>query len=141
MFTTKWAVNVTKDIIHTRQLSYYWKFRDWYARLIPPRPGKPPYSHIVQIGDPRLRVPCENVNLTEINTPHMKAVLSQMKLVFKKYDCVGLAAPQIGVNLRIFIMEFSKRHVKQCKEKEIVIKEISEVPLSVCVSQAYPNFM
>lgn len=131
---------MTKDIILTRQLGYYWKLRDWYARLLPPKPSEPPYSHIVQIGDPKLRVPCENVNLTEINSPYMKTVLNQMKLVFKKYDCVGLAAPQLGVNLRIFVMEFSKRHVKQCKKKEVVIREISEMPFSVRVPQTLPHF-
>ncbi|XP_011551378.3 peptide deformylase, mitochondrial [Plutella xylostella] len=81
------------------------KTLNWYARLSPAR-GKslPPYTHVVQIGDPTLRRVCEPVPLEKIKTDEIQTVIKKLNYVMNKYHSVGMSAPQIGVNLRIFVM-------------------------------------
>lgn len=60
---------------------------------------------IVQVGDPVLHTPAKEVEVTEINSSHIKKVIEDMKKALdSQEDGVGLAAPQIGVPLRIFIV-------------------------------------
>lgn len=78
---------------------------NWYARLSPAR-GKisPPYEHVVQIGDPTLRKVSVPVPPDKINSEEVKKVIQKLNFVMDKYGSVGMSAPQIGVNLRIFVM-------------------------------------
>lgn len=66
-----------------------------------------------------------------IDSPETKFLVAQMKVVFKKYKCIGLSAPQIGVPLRVFIMEFNEQHCKDYTPEEQETKEMSLVPLTV----------
>lgn len=60
----------------------------------------PPYNHIVQIGDPTLRKISDEVPVELIKTPEIKFLVSQLSSVLKDYNLVGVASPQIGINLR-----------------------------------------
>lgn len=117
----------TKQI---RSISYY-KVHSWYSGLIKPRQQKPPYYHVVQVGDPRLRNKAEQIPLDQIKTPEIQKLIKQMKCVLEKYECVGLSAPQIGVNSRMFLMEFNENHKKHYSEKEFKLKEMLLVPFTV----------
>lgn len=117
--------------IKIRRNNAYWKFRNWYAKLVTPKEQKPPYQHIVQVGDPRLRCVAEEIPLDKINTPEIQSLIHHMKTVFRKYNCIGLSAPQVGINYKIFIMEFQPNHAKQYSEAEIQNKEICLIPLTV----------
>lgn len=55
------------------------------------------------MGDARLLRQAEP--LIEFGTPELLALLADMRETMKAYDGVGLAAPQIGVNLRVVIFE------------------------------------
>lgn len=81
------------------------KTLNWYARLSPAR-GKvsPPYEHVVQIGDPTLRKVSEPVPLERIKSEEVQKVIQKLNYVMFKHGSVGMAAPQIGVNWRIFVM-------------------------------------
>lgn len=47
-----------------------------------------------------------------------------MRSVHKKFSCVGLSAPQIGLPLQVVVVGFSK---KQCEEtKDTFVEPISE---------------
>lgn len=60
---------------------------------------------IVQKDDPILRKKAQSVPLTDIGTSKMKKIFSDMrKALASQDDGVALAAPQIGVGLRIFIV-------------------------------------
>ena len=60
---------------------------------------------IVQTGDKVLRETAKEIALTEIKTPKIKEILKKMTVTLSKaQDGVALAAPQIGVPLRIFIV-------------------------------------
>lgn len=57
---------------------------------------------IVQVGDPVLRLKCEPVK--EFNT-ELCTLLDDMKETLKKAQGAGLAAPQVGVPLRVCVVD------------------------------------
>lgn len=60
---------------------------------------------IVQKEAPVLRMHAEPVNPKDFDSPRLKKILDDMKAAMEKEeDGVGIAAPQIGVPLRIFIV-------------------------------------
>lgn len=109
----------------------YAKLRTWYANLVKPKLVKPPYWHVVQIGDPVLRVESSKISLEQLKSNEIISVIEKLKFALKKYDCVGLSAPQIGIPLRIFIMEINKKHLKQYSSDEIKQKDMNLTPLTV----------
>lgn len=58
---------------------------------------------VLRMGDARLLRMAEEV--TEFNTPELHALLADMRDTMHAMNGVGLAAPQIGVNLRVVIFE------------------------------------
>lgn len=60
---------------------------------------------IVQTGDPVLRDIAKEVPIEEITSPKIQKVISDMILALNSQnDGVAIAAPQIGVSLRIFVI-------------------------------------
>lgn len=55
----------------------------------------------VQLGDPRLKA--ENAIVTDVNNPKVKQVIQDLVDTMKVQDLIGMAAPQIGENYKIFI--------------------------------------
>lgn len=51
----------------------------------------------------------------------------------KGYDAVGLAAPQIGVPLRIITIEFSAARRKEFDEKTYKGREMQTIPFRVSI--------
>ncbi len=58
---------------------------------------------VLRMGDPRLLRIAEEVDA--FNTPELLALLADMRDTMHEMNGVGLAAPQIGVNLRVVIFE------------------------------------
>lgn len=56
---------------------------------------------VLRIGDPRLREVAKPV--AEFDTDELHALIADMKDTMSAYDGAGLAAPQIGVPLRVMI--------------------------------------
>jgi len=61
---------------------------------------------ILKMGDPRLLRQAEKI--TEFDTPEIHALIADMFDTMRAASGVGLAAPQIGVNLQLVIFGFSK---------------------------------
>lgn len=59
---------------------------------------------VLRIGDPRLLQVAEEI--TEFNTPQLDSLIEDMFDTMKAEDGAGLAAPQIGVGLRLVIFGF-----------------------------------
>ena len=59
---------------------------------------------VLRLGDPRLLQPASEV--TEFNLPELDALIEDMFDTMKAEDGAGLAAPQIGVGLRVVIFGF-----------------------------------
>ncbi|MBI1975790.1 MAG: peptide deformylase [Candidatus Vogelbacteria bacterium] len=65
----------------------------------------PSVKEIVQEGDPVLRQTAKEVPIAQISRVEIQSVLQDMRLSLNAArDGVGLAAPQIGIPLRIFIV-------------------------------------
>ena len=56
---------------------------------------------VLRMGDPRLLERSREV--AQFDTPAIDALLADMRDTMQKYDGAGLAAPQIGVPLRVVI--------------------------------------
>lgn len=126
MLTCK-LVNITQ----TRALTYK-RILSWYAGLRKARPDEPPYNHIVQIGDPCLRTASEDVPKHLITSPEIKFLINRMKHVMKRYQSVGIAATQIGMPLKVFIMEVNNKNLKEFSALEQKTREMNALPYTVC---------
>jgi peptide deformylase len=58
-------------------------------------------------------------------------VLKKMHDVMHRYESVGLAAPQIGVPLRIFMIEFSEKMNEKFSPDIQKSREMAIIPLKV----------
>lgn len=66
-------------------------------------------STIVQDGDPVLREIAPEVAEKEFNTPELRALVEDMvRTLDEAPDGVALAAPQIGVSKRIFVVRYDR---------------------------------
>lgn len=122
-----------KNYDQVRSISYQ-RLKNWYAALIKPLQAKaegPPYKHITQIGDPLLRSVADPIPIQLVASPETNFLVKRMTNVFRKYDCVGLSAPQIGIPLRVFIMEFNERHRKSYSSSEQKAMEMDLLPFTV----------
>lgn len=91
----------------------------------PAAPSSPAAPGVVQIGDPVLRARAEEVPREKIQTPEFQALIARMIDTMRKAPGVGLAAPQIGVPLRVIVLEdreelMSKLTPEERKERERV---------------------
>lgn len=83
---------------------------------------------IVQDGDPVLRQIASPVDATDFGTDKLNTTLAQMKLALdKESDGVAIAAPQIGVSLRIFIVSRKAFAIEE-KNDEEEVKNIKKLP-------------
>lgn len=75
--------------------------------------------------DPTLRLKAGNVALEEISSDRIKQILRVLRSVMKNYKSVGISAPQIGIPLRIMMIEIPGYVVEHfgpevCKTREMV---------------------
>lgn len=93
----------------------------------------PPYEFMCQVGDPVLRVRAEPVDPQIITSPEIQKVINTMKHVMRGTYSVGISAPQVGVPLRIFMMEFSSGNIKIAKPGEAATRLYQPFPLKVII--------
>ncbi len=67
----------------------------------------------IQIGDKRVRAKSRPVALRDIRTQTIKTVIKNLVDSMRHYNLVGMAAPQIGINLNIFVTEIRKTTVRK----------------------------
>ncbi|KAJ8733567.1 hypothetical protein PYW08_001865 [Mythimna loreyi] len=111
------------------------KVLNWYARLAPAH-GKstPPYEHVVQIGDPLLRKVSEPVPLDKIKTTEIQTIIKKLEYVINKYGSLGMSAPQIGVNLRIFAMRHTVKQIASVPREIAALRGMEVVPFTVFIN-------
>lgn len=92
---------------------------------------------ILKMGDPRLLRVAEPV--TEFNTPELNALIADMFDTMHAANGAGLAAPQIGVNLRLVIYGFKQntRYPDAPPVPETVLINPKLRPLSVERDEAW----
>ena len=62
----------------------------------------------VQIGDPRVRAKSKAVNLKDVKSKKIQNLIRDLTDSMRHYGLVGMAAPQIGINLNVFVTEIRK---------------------------------
>ncbi|CAI9598855.1 unnamed protein product [Staurois parvus] len=96
----------------------YWRY---LKRSVLGTPA-PPYKRVAQTGDPVLRGHAQLVPPERIRHPETQALLKRMTQVMRSCGCVGLSAPQLGVPLRVMVLELPE-HLYQMVPPDV--REIS----------------
>lgn len=94
----------------------------------------PPHTAIVQAGHAVLRERAKEVPIEQIRTPEFQALLERMKESMRAAPGVGIAAPQIGVPLRVFLVEDREEYIARMAEVEVTERERTPVPLRVFIN-------
>lgn len=66
------------------------------------------YPDIVKVGDPVLHEPASKVDVNQIGSENIQSIIDQMIQTMRNAPGVGLAAPQIGVPLKVNAFLISK---------------------------------
>lgn len=94
----------------------------------------PPYSHVCQVGDPVLRSHAAAVDPAAITGSEIQKVINTMVKVMRRFECVGLSAPQIGVPLRILALEYPEKMLKESSPASRELRGLSVQPLRIFVN-------
>lgn len=86
--------------------------------------------NIIQIGDSTLRK--KSFEVTDINNKTIQ-LLDDMKQTLSEADGVGLAAPQVGVLRRIFIVSYEDYYF-ECINPVILFKSGEQIGVEGCLS-------
>lgn len=89
---------------------------------------------IVQAGDPVLRFPARPVPDALFGTAALARLIELMVDAMRRAPGVGLAAPQIGVPLRVFVAEDDERRLAQLSTETRRTRERTALPLTVLVN-------
>lgn len=106
---------------------------------VTPTPGSPstsdtPASPIVQTGAPVLRGRAAEVEPARIASAEIQGLIDRMIEVMRAAPGVGLAAPQIGVPLRVLVLEDSAERMAKLTPAEIAERERVVVPVRVFIN-------
>lgn len=77
------------------------------------------YRYVVQIGDDTLRKKSEEVKKFD---GALAALLDDMKETVRKEDGAGLAAPQIGINVRVVVIDLDEGYFEMVNPKILSVK-------------------
>jgi peptide deformylase len=89
---------------------------------------------VVQLDDPVLRSPARDVTPAELATAKMKELIAAMKETMRRAPGVGLAAPQIGLGLRLAVIEDVPSADDDLTREERAARERESVPFHVIVN-------
>ena len=88
---------------------------------------------IVQAGTPVLRQMAEEVPLDRIDSATIQELIQEMISIMRNRG-VGLAAPQIGVPYRIFVMEDTEEGMSDVSKDDLVAQERAPFPAKVVIN-------
>ena len=94
----------------------------------------PPYTHIVQIGDPVLRTATKPVDLNRITSTETQNIINNMRIVLEDYDAFGVSAPQIGIPLSIIALQCTEQQIIKCGSDSVNTKGMIETPFKVFIN-------
>lgn len=89
---------------------------------------------IVQAGDPVLRLRAVNVPAAVLGSPAFERLVTKMVAVMRKAPGVGLAAPQIGLPWRVFVLEDTAERMAKLSREEQLVRGRVPHPLTVVVN-------
>lgn len=89
---------------------------------------------IVQTGAEVLRARAEEVPVEKIATPEVQELITRMVATMRVAPGVGLAAPQIGVSRRVFVVEDRAEYQATLSRAELDERERVPVPVKVFIN-------
>jgi peptide deformylase len=89
---------------------------------------------IVQAGDPVLRVRARDLTPEEISSPEVKSLIVLMRETMRDTPGVGLAAPQVGVGLRVIVVEDRPEYQAGLSAEELAARERKPVDFHVLIN-------
>jgi len=100
----------------------------------PPAPAPAPAPAIVQVGAPVLRGRAAEVSREQIASDEIQQLIKRMIAAMREAPGVGLAAPQLGVPLRVLVLEDRPELLAKLSPEELRERERVEVPLRVFIN-------
>lgn len=89
---------------------------------------------IVKAGDPVLHEPAQEVQPNGIGSERIQKIIDDMVKVMRNAPGVGLAAPQIGIPLRIIVLEDTKEYMRYTTKEEIKAQDRQAFDLLVVIN-------
>ncbi|KAL4290682.1 hypothetical protein GQ457_14G005620 [Hibiscus cannabinus] len=89
---------------------------------------------IVKAGDPVLHEPAREIDPNEIGSERIQKIIDDMVRVMRMAPGVGLAAPQIGIPLRIIVLEDTAEYISYAPKDEIKVQDRRPFDLLVIVN-------
>lgn len=89
---------------------------------------------IVQVGNPVLRKISNLVKHSSIQTPEIQELIDRMIETMRAAPGVGLAAPQIGVDQAIFVMEDGPTLYSHLNDSDLEERKRVKLPLTICIN-------
>jgi peptide deformylase len=89
---------------------------------------------IVQAGEPVLRKRARTLTANEIRSREIQGLIADMKETMYAAPGVGLAAPQIGRNLQLAVIEDRKEYTKDWTAEQLAERERRPVPFHVLIN-------
>ncbi|XP_059616164.1 peptide deformylase, mitochondrial-like [Phlebotomus argentipes] len=130
----------SKQCLHRIRMEFHtspgsWKsLKDFLPSFWVPRTVEAPYKHVVQIGDPVLRQKAGLVPEEDIGGPAVKFLLNRMYYTMHAFKMSGIAAPQVGVPLRVILMEFPEATLKKYSKEVVKTRNMQAMPETVFVN-------
>lgn len=89
---------------------------------------------IVQAGEPVLRKRARALSTNEIRSKEIQRLIAEMKETMYAAPGVGLAAPQIGRNLQLAVIEDRQEYTKDWTPQQLADRERQAVPFQVIIN-------
>ncbi|MCE9671424.1 peptide deformylase [Myxococcus stipitatus] len=89
---------------------------------------------IVQAGEPVLRQKARDLTPEEIGSPEFQRLVALMRDTMRDAPGVGLAAPQVGVGLRLVVIEDRAEYQAAVPPADLAARERAPVPFQVLVN-------
>jgi peptide deformylase len=89
---------------------------------------------IVQTGEPVLRRPARELTPEEIGSPEVQRLIRFMRDTMRDAPGVGLAAPQVGVGVRLVVVEDRAEYQQGLSPEELATRERKPVAFHVLIN-------
>jgi peptide deformylase len=89
---------------------------------------------IVQTGEPVLRQPARSLTAAEIAHPAMQELIGHMRDTMQDAPGVGLAAPQVGLAIRLAVIEDRAEYLNGIAPELLAQRERQPVPFRVLIN-------
>ena len=89
---------------------------------------------IAQIGEEVLRLPANELSRERILSPKTQELIEQMRETMRNAPGVGLAAPQVGIPLKLAVIEDHEEYQKKLTPTQLSERQRQPVPFHVIIN-------